>query len=130
MCTFKRHRFPPDIISYAVWLYYRFNLSHRDIEDQFNEVRDTHFRMSLELQREFGQMNKNPTYFGLLAEFGESEIPLDRTCEKYFGLSVPKAKRRACLQQLPIPAYRGVSAPSWGRRIPLVSIRSASSCGL
>ena len=25
--------FPPDIISYAVWLYHRFNLSHRDIED-------------------------------------------------------------------------------------------------
>jgi len=24
---------PPDIISYAVWLYFRFNLSHRDIED-------------------------------------------------------------------------------------------------
>jgi transposase-like protein len=33
MNTSKRHRFPPDIISYAVWLYYRFNLSHRDIED-------------------------------------------------------------------------------------------------
>ena len=33
MNTFKHHRFPPDIISYAVWLYYRFNLSHRDIED-------------------------------------------------------------------------------------------------
>jgi len=33
MNTHKRHRFPPDIISYAVWLYYRFNLSHRDIED-------------------------------------------------------------------------------------------------
>jgi len=31
--TYKRHRFPPDIISYAVWLYCRFNLSHRDIED-------------------------------------------------------------------------------------------------
>ena len=30
MNTYKRHRFPPDIISYAVWLYYRFNLSHRD----------------------------------------------------------------------------------------------------
>ena len=26
MNTYKRHRFPPDIISYAVWLYYRFNL--------------------------------------------------------------------------------------------------------
>ena len=33
MNTYKRHRFPPDIISYAVWLYLRFNLSHRDIED-------------------------------------------------------------------------------------------------
>ena len=30
---YKRHRFPPEIIQYAVWLYYRFNLSHRDIED-------------------------------------------------------------------------------------------------
>ena len=29
----KRHRFPPEIIQYAVWLYHRFSLSHRDIED-------------------------------------------------------------------------------------------------
>ena len=33
MNIYKRHRFPPSIISYAVWLHYRFNLSHRDIED-------------------------------------------------------------------------------------------------
>jgi putative transposase len=31
--SYKRYRFPPDIIQYAVWLYYRFNISHRDIED-------------------------------------------------------------------------------------------------
>ena len=37
MNTYKRYRFPPDIISYAVWLYYRFNLSHRDIEDLLAE---------------------------------------------------------------------------------------------
>ena len=37
MNTYKRHRFPPDIISYAVWLHYRFNLSHRDIEDLLAE---------------------------------------------------------------------------------------------
>jgi putative transposase len=37
MNTYKQHRFPPDIISYAVWLYYRFNLSHRDIEDLLAE---------------------------------------------------------------------------------------------
>ena len=33
MSTYKRHRYPSEIISYAVWLYFRFNLSHRDIED-------------------------------------------------------------------------------------------------
>ena len=37
MNTYKRHRFPPDIISYAVWLYYRFNLSYRDVEDLLAE---------------------------------------------------------------------------------------------
>ena len=54
----------------------------------------------------------SPTYFGLLAEFGESEIPLERVCRKYFGLSVSKAKRRAGLQRLPIPAYRAGSQKS------------------
>jgi len=28
----------------------------------------------------------NPTFFGLLAEFGESEIPPERVCIKLFGL--------------------------------------------
>ena len=37
MNTYKRHRFPPDIISYAVWLYFRFNLSNRDIEGLLSE---------------------------------------------------------------------------------------------
>ena len=30
---YKRHGFPPEIIAYAVWLYYRFALSFRDIEE-------------------------------------------------------------------------------------------------
>ena len=34
---YKRYRFPPEIIQYAVWLYNRFNLSHRDIEDLLAE---------------------------------------------------------------------------------------------
>ena len=34
---YKRHRFPPEIIQYAVWLYYKFNLSHRDVEDLLAE---------------------------------------------------------------------------------------------
>jgi putative transposase len=34
---YKRHRFPPEIIQHAVWLYHRFNLSARDIEDLLAE---------------------------------------------------------------------------------------------
>ena len=31
--SFKRHRFPPHVIRYAVWLYFRFTLSIRDVEE-------------------------------------------------------------------------------------------------
>ncbi len=34
---YKRHRFPSEIIQYVVWLYHRFNLSSRDIEDLMAE---------------------------------------------------------------------------------------------
>jgi transposase-like protein len=37
MNIYKRHRFPPEIISYAVWLYYRFSLSHRRSAGPFIE---------------------------------------------------------------------------------------------
>ncbi len=31
--SYRRHRFPPLIIQHAVWLYLRFSLSYRDVED-------------------------------------------------------------------------------------------------
>ena len=31
--SFKRHRFPAAIIRQAVWLYFRFSLSFRDVEE-------------------------------------------------------------------------------------------------
>ena len=30
--SFKRHRFPADVIRQAVWPYYRFTLSYHDVE--------------------------------------------------------------------------------------------------
>ena len=35
--TYARHRFPPQIIQHAVWLYFRFALSYRDVEDLLAE---------------------------------------------------------------------------------------------
>jgi putative transposase len=37
LSLYRRHRFPPEIISHAVWLYFRFNLSHRDVEELLAE---------------------------------------------------------------------------------------------
>ncbi len=34
---YKRHRFPPAIIAHAVWLYFRFALSYRDVEELLAE---------------------------------------------------------------------------------------------
>src|SRR5262245_37819604 len=34
---YRGHRFPGEIISHAVWLYYRFALSHRDVEELLAE---------------------------------------------------------------------------------------------
>ncbi len=34
---YRGYRFPTEIISYAVWLYYRFALSHRDVEELLAE---------------------------------------------------------------------------------------------
>jgi len=33
----KRHRFPPEIIAHAVWLYFRFALRYRDVEELLAE---------------------------------------------------------------------------------------------
>jgi putative transposase len=34
---YRGYRFPAEIISHAVWLYFRFHLSHRDVEDLLAE---------------------------------------------------------------------------------------------
>jgi putative transposase len=35
--SYARHRFPPNVIQHAVWLYLRFTLSYRDVEDLLAE---------------------------------------------------------------------------------------------
>jgi hypothetical protein len=35
--SYARHRFPPKIIRHPVWLYLRFTLSYRDVEDLLAE---------------------------------------------------------------------------------------------
>src|SRR6202048_2228990 len=37
LISYRRHRFPPSIIQHAIWLYLRFTLSYRDVEDLLAE---------------------------------------------------------------------------------------------
>ena len=34
---YRRHRFPPEIIQHAIWLYLRFTLSYRDVDELLAE---------------------------------------------------------------------------------------------
>jgi putative transposase len=46
--SYSRHRFPPDVIRHSVWLYFRFTMSFRDVEDLMAE---RGFEMSYETIR-------------------------------------------------------------------------------
>jgi putative transposase len=58
---YKHHRFPGEIISYAVWLYFRFPLSHRDVEELLL-VRGiiVSYEAIRKWCRKFGQQYANP----------------------------------------------------------------------
>ena len=60
LSPYYRHRFPPEIISYCVWLYFRFALSFRDVEEM---ISSRGVSMSYESVREwcrkFGQSYAN-----------------------------------------------------------------------
>jgi putative transposase len=58
--TYKNHRFPVEIISHAVWLYFRFYLSFRDVEELLLERGMTvTYEASLKWCRKFGQAYAN-----------------------------------------------------------------------
>jgi transposase-like protein len=40
--SYRRHRFPPAISQHAVWLYLRFTLSYRDVEELLAMSRAIH----------------------------------------------------------------------------------------
>ena len=37
LLSYRRHRFPVEIIQHAIWLYLRFTLSYRDVEELLAE---------------------------------------------------------------------------------------------
>jgi DDE domain len=53
--SFNRHRFPPEIIRRAIWLYFRFSLSLRDVEELLAERSvDTSYETIRRWAKKFG----------------------------------------------------------------------------
>ncbi|WP_440517396.1 pyocin activator PrtN family protein [Serratia sarumanii] len=48
--------------------------------------------------------------FLLMAEFETSDIPLEKIAEKYLGISIELANKRANAGKLPIPSFRAVDS--------------------
>jgi putative transposase len=68
--SFARHQFPPAVIRHAVWLYARFTLSYRDVEDllaergvdvSYETVRRWVLKFGPLFARELGRRRPRPT---------------------------------------------------------------------
>ena len=75
--SFRRHRFPPDIIRHAVWLYARFTLSYRDVEDllaergldiSYESVRRWFLKFGAPIARNLRRMRPTPSDYWHLDE--------------------------------------------------------------
>ena len=75
--SFRRHRFPPDIIRHAVWLYARFTLSYRDVEDllaergldiSYESVRRWFLKFGAPIARNLRHMRPTPSDYWHLDE--------------------------------------------------------------
>jgi transposase-like protein len=61
--SYRRHRFPPVIIQHAVWLYLRFTLSYRDVEELLAE-------RGLDILRQSTLGDKHPLLLSIPSRWG------------------------------------------------------------
>src|SRR5215471_6216462 len=78
---YKNHRFPGEIISHAVWLYFRFCLSFRDVEELlFERGVSVTYEAIRKWCRKFGyqyanQLRRRRLHFGYLSEIYQEDWP-------------------------------------------------------
>ena len=91
--SYKRHRFPPAIIAHAVWVYFRFPLSLRLVEEMLHErgivvSYETLRRWAMKFGRDYARRQS-----------GGVHIHPDMTTPKHRGAWVVVAPTRPGLQR-------------------------------
>ncbi len=82
--SYARHRFPPDVIRHAVWLYLRFTLSYRDVEDLLAEhgltvsneaIRQGVLKFGPVIAKNLRAIRPKAYIRPLAAQYGSNELP-------------------------------------------------------
>ena len=93
--SFTRHRFPPDVIRHAVWLYARFTLSFRDVEDllaergldiSYETARRWFLKFGVPIARNLRHMRPTPSGYWHLDEM----VIVIRGCRHWLWCAVDK----------------------------------------
>ena len=99
---YRRHRFPPQIIQHSIWLYLRFTLSYRDVEEltaergldiSYETVRRWVLKFGPTLARRLRQRRPRPS-----DRWHLDEMVIRIACVRmYFGVpSTMKARSSTC----------------------------------
>ena len=78
--SFKRHRFPPEIIRHSIWLYAKFTLSFRDVEEMLAERGlDVSYETIRRWFLKFGPLHHKRilNHFGLTPHLSVPAIPMN-----------------------------------------------------
>src|SRR2546430_16336839 len=126
---YRRHRFPPEIIQRAVWLYLRFTLSYRDVEEllaergldiSYETVRRWVLRFGPAIARRLRQRRPRPSNRWHLDE------PAATRCTRAGTATHPSNKRRGELpreQFIPVRSIRWRAYRAQHHRLMLVKRR-------
>jgi putative transposase len=106
--SYRRHRFPPDVIRHAVWPYLRFTLSFRDVED---------------LLAERGLIVSNESVRRWVVKFGPSIV-------KNLRAARSRPHHRWRLDEIVVSIGGRCDAPSTAKARPLTSWSSLDGTGL
>ncbi len=80
--SYKRHRFPPTVLQHAVWLYFHFTLSLRDVEEMLaHRGVDVSYEGAVRLRANTRQVN-SATGQPYLLSLGNSISRCGRTDQK------------------------------------------------